>query len=144
MRPSWRAHPLDTCGDEKRMVQLAEIKGPTGRIESPNQETHQDFPPSLSSARIIAQDRPKTKKSTRPIKALIPSDLEQLFLIQVNLVMRKWKLYSRHFFQGDRRKKCKMRVKNFSKWKDCLKINQKILGNVTWHPYFELFWTKHL
>jgi len=56
-------------------------------IESPNQETHQAFPPSLSSARITGQDRTKTKKSTRPLKALIPSELEQVFLIQVNLVM---------------------------------------------------------
>ena len=130
MRKEW-------CNWQKWKVLLEEI-------ESPDQETHHALPPSLSSARVIAQDRPRTKKSTKLLKALIPSDLQRLFLIQVNPVMWKWKLHSRTFFHDDRRKKCKMRVKNFSKWKDCLKINQRTLGNVKCHPYFEFDETKHL
>lgn len=78
---------MDTCGDEKEWCNWQKLKVLLEEIESPTQETHHAFPPSLSSARVIAQDGPRIKKSTKPLKARIPSDLEQLTLIQVNLVM---------------------------------------------------------
>ena len=127
MRKEW-------CNWQKWKVLLEEI-------ESPDQETHHALPPSLSSARVIAQDRPRTKKSTKLLKALIPSDLQPLFLIQVNPVIWKWKLHSRTFFRDERRKKCKMRVKNFSKWR--LPQNQsKNIGKCKMASIFWICWNK--